>query len=271
MDRNRTILLTLLEVFAVFVITKALMQAVTALIDHGWQIALLGVPFKHYLAALAVILFVIILRRRKGKEDGLMVKPFFYHAEAAASCFVPVAAVAIALTLTDWKTWPGALLIAAIALAATLLCALSLKKLAPENPKKALSLVILGAGLILSIAIVARMTSPGDAARSFIFAFLLAGPIEEMIFRGYAQSRLNQVFDRRFTLMGISFGWGLILTAVLFSLWHLPLPFVFADGLECSLPHAAWTFCAGLLLGAVREKTGSIAAPTILHGFLNFL
>jgi membrane protease YdiL (CAAX protease family) len=27
-----------------------------------------------------------------------------------------------------------------------------------------------------------------------------------------------------------------------------------------------WTFFAGLVLGFVREKTGSIVAPTILHG-----
>lgn len=104
--------------------------------------------------------------------------------------------------------------------------------------------------------------------------YIFVGPVEELVFRGYFQSRLNEVFDRPRKLFGISWGAGLLGATLLFGFLH-----VLGDGGVNPLlgryhPDFFWGFIAcfmGLLLGFVREKTGSIVAPAVLHSTVDML
>ena len=52
----------------------------------------------------------------------------------------------------------------------------------------------------------------------------------------------------------------------MFGLWHYALnPASASAG-----PQALWTVFAGPIFGAVREKSGSVFAPALLHGVLNY-
>ena len=55
----------------------------------------------------------------------------------------------------------------------------------------------------------------------FVLFFVFVGPIEELVFRGYIQSRLNEAFDRPYRFFGISWGSGLIITSLLFAFVHV--------------------------------------------------
>jgi membrane protease YdiL (CAAX protease family) len=88
---------------------------------------------------------------------------------------------------------------------------------------------------------------------------------EEIFFRGYIQSRLNSVFGRPRHFFGIQWGWGLIISSVLFGLWHCAWK---PEILEW--PHVLWTMLAGLIFGIVREKSEGVFAPAILHGIMNY-
>jgi membrane protease YdiL (CAAX protease family) len=104
-----------------------------------------------------------------------------------------------------------------------------------------------------------------------LFYFVFVGPAEEMLFRGYFQSRLNEAFGRPYRFFGIQWGWGLVITSFLFGFIHVLNsfnPFLSKYGLLWAW--GAWTFLLGLILGIVREKTGSVLAPALLHGALNF-
>ena len=87
------------------------------------------------------------------------------------------------------------------------------------------------------------------------------------MFRGYFQSRLNQAFGRPVRLFGIQFGIGLVIASLLFGLLHAFNTYDPAVGLSS----LAWgwalsSFVGGLFFGVIREKTGTLVAPSIAHG-----
>jgi len=100
-----------------------------------------------------------------------------------------------------------------------------------------------------------------------VWQFIFSGFGEEFVWRGYAQSRLNQAFGRPFHLFGIQFGAGLIIASLLFGLLHAFNTFDPAIGLSSlAWGWALWTSLAGLTFGVIREKTGTLLAPSIAHG-----
>ncbi len=89
--------------------------------------------------------------------------------------------------------------------------------------------------------------------------FCVAFP-EEVFYRGYMQSRLNEAFPKRINVFSAPLGFSWLLTAVLFALGHY-------------LVLARWnslaTFFPGLVFGWLRERTNSIVASTIFHALCN--
>ncbi len=83
---------------------------------------------------------------------------------------------------------------------------------------------------------------------------------EEFYFRGYLQTRLNQIWGRPYRLLGTPIGWGLIVTSLIFMLFHLVL--------AVNLWNVGIFFSA-LVFGWLREKTDSITAPIIFHALSN--
>ncbi len=96
---------------------------------------------------------------------------------------------------------------------------------------------------------------------SIVQKLIFVGFLEEFFFRGYVQSRLNDVFGRPYQLAGVSIGLGLFISAVLFGLLH---PLTALEGLPW--PWAVWTATGGILFGFIREKSGSVLACAIAHG-----
>ena len=102
---------------------------------------------------------------------------------------------------------------------------------------------------------------------SFAFYLLFLGPGEEFLFRGYIQSRLNAAFGRPFRFWGVPWGWGLVITALMFGLMHVLNPFnPFLGKFDLYIWWGVWTIFGGLSKGYIREKTGSVLPPAILHG-----
>lgn len=107
-----------------------------------------------------------------------------------------------------------------------------------------------------------QVTLP-DALPAKIVSFtLFIGLPEEYFFRGYLQTELDTVFGKPYRLFGIHFGFGLIAASLLFGGVHT----LFGAG----WPGLLTTFSA-LLFGWLREKTGSILAPTLYHGLGNLI
>ena len=83
---------------------------------------------------------------------------------------------------------------------------------------------------------------------------------EEFFFRGYLQTRLDEVWRPAFGLWGARLGPSLVITAALFGLCHVAVqgnPATFA------------VFFPGLVFGWMRAKTGSILPGVLFHSFCN--
>jgi membrane protease YdiL (CAAX protease family) len=83
---------------------------------------------------------------------------------------------------------------------------------------------------------------------------------EEFFFRGYLQTRLNQILGKPWCFLGVSVGWGLVLTALIFMLFHLLFSFNLWN---------LGVFFPALVMGWLKDKTGSITAPTVFHALSN--
>ena len=111
-----------------------------------------------------------------------------------------------------------------------------------------------------------RLTREGWA-----YLLVMPGLAEELLFRGLYQSLLNSALGRCWRFGGAQFGWGLLITAVLFA---------GANGLvavddqlhaRIVLPAAIAPFIASLVSGWVRERTNSVWPSVFGHNLSNIL
>jgi len=111
-----------------------------------------------------------------------------------------------------------------------------------------------------------------------VWFLVFVGFAEELFFRGYVQERLNEVSTGKFgTFLGVRFEWhrGTLIAGVFFfGLAHLlgavnPLTGRFA--LDTVLLGVTASACfMGVALGVIKEKTGGVLLPAVIHGLLDF-
>jgi uncharacterized protein len=109
----------------------------------------------------------------------------------------------------------------------------------------------------------------GLDAEGWIFLLLMPGIAEELVFRGVYQSLLNRVFGKPWRLANAEWGWGLIITAILFA---------GSNGLvildpelhpRIVLPAAIAPVMLSLVSGWVRERTDSVWPSVFGHNLSN--
>lgn len=216
-----------------------------------------------YMAMLVITLGGLLLSQKNLGDYGVLLGWGKADGKIFAAAFFPVLAISAALSQVDWSTWGGALLVSGLALAMLFIVAWLLKKLPTAGASSGLTAGLLLASMLIWQGAGSRL---GQALWSLFYFYLLVAPAEELFFRGYIQSRLNQAFGRPYLFLGVPWGWGWIIASLLFGLWHVVWnPFALAGWL-----HGLWTFFVGLLFGYIREKSGSVMAPAWLHGVLNY-
>lgn len=89
--------------------------------------------------------------------------------------------------------------------------------------------------------------------------FFVAIP-EEFFYRGYFQTRLNEVFPRRWLIFGVPMGWGAVIAGLFFAFGH-------------SLVNLQWwhfaTFFPGMAFAWLRERSGGVVAGALFHAACN--
>ncbi len=100
---------------------------------------------------------------------------------------------------------------------------------------------------------------PGLPVAALVQLLVVALP-EEMFYRGFVQTALARTAPARgVRILGARLGAGFVLTQALFALGHLVV----------LRPWRLGTFFPGLLFGWLRERTGGIAGPVVLHALSN--
>jgi membrane protease YdiL (CAAX protease family) len=102
---------------------------------------------------------------------------------------------------------------------------------------------------------------PPDLLQQAVYQLICVGYAEEFFYRGYMQTRLDQVMgERRVRVLGADLGWSFVLTQVLFTLGH-------------SIVTLQWwqpfILFPALLFGWLRARTGNILAGSLFHAWAN--
>ena len=106
-------------------------------------------------------------------------------------------------------------------------------------------------------------------AEGWAFLLIMPGLAEELIFRGVYQSLLNRVFGKPWRLAGAEFGWGLIITAILFTGFNGLVAVDSQLHTRIVLQAAIAPFMMSLVSGWVRERTDSVWPSVFGHNLSN--
>ncbi len=252
-------ILSIIEVSVVFILMICLFRFVTSMpLATKITIFFGGLLFPGY-AALLIASLSLYMFRVHSQPQGPFFQKIRYQLDITAYGFFPIFVLGVLLNWIDWRQWSGAVLISIIEIGLLFWFA----RMVRDKPSWQNIGVI--SGLLLFPVTTLLSTKLESVIISIIYFYFFVALSEETLFRGYIQSRLNSVFGRPKRFMGVSWGWGLVISSVFFGLWHLG----WKPG-TLEWPHVLWTIFAGLVFGFVREKSESVIAPALLHGIMNY-
>ena len=101
---------------------------------------------------------------------------------------------------------------------------------------------------------------PAGLASLALSQLLVVALPEEIFFRGYLMSRLEERWPSRHRLWGASVGWPLLISSLLFGLGHFLVDFQ---------PARLAVMIPALVFGWMRQRTGSLAPAAVFHALCN--
>jgi len=178
------------------------------------------------------------------------------------------------IPLSFWPSkwnWEGKTLAVVLSLAVASLPVLGWKRvgLTLTQDRKGLRGALILSGLLAALFLGLALYFPGEGfdIDSLAFELTMPGFDEELFYRGVLLLMLNEAFGRPVRVLGAPIGWGAALTALAFGLTHA---LGYQDGgFTFDWAPMATTGLAGLLLVWLREKTGSVLLPVLLHNYGN--
>ncbi len=226
----------ILEVLFVFGITLLLIVGVSLSPLGQWQRQWSNRPFLEYTVMILMPLLTITLTRRNFSDYGLDVRDLRYHLSIVSTLFFPFAMASAAIAWVNYRQWHGALILSIVQIALLFFSAALLR-----NPALAAQRTLLLGGIFLTIGF-----EPAGAAR-------LGNALSALIFY--------------ILFLGVEWGWGIVVAAILFGAMHFLNAASLLDGhWQPEGWWGLWTGFSGLVYGFLREKSGSIVPPAILHG-----
>lgn len=264
-------LLVLLEILLTYVVLRLLGTGLRSTGIVQWEQETLGWSYTGEILFIAIPALVIWLARRNWADYGVSLADWQTNLDIGIKAylvrFISVGALVATLMLgIGYASLKGGLLISiADVFAIALMLWILARQKAVQNGTK--NLVITALILLFPILVGLAMNRLTLIVVSTVVWQFFSGFGEEFVFRGYVQSRLNQAFGRPMRMFGVQFGWGLIVTSLLFGFFHAFNTYDPTVGLSyLSWGWALFTTFGGLFFGILREKTGTLLAPGIAHG-----
>jgi uncharacterized protein len=239
----------------------------------------------NFIPGLMMVVFtvaVLLLCRRSFAAYGLSTKRWSYHLNLGLACSLLLLAVeAIALAITrvpiDASKPPDPhaplqyVLIAELAVVALpafiiVLCLIGRRRGIVERIPPVVTVSAIFALLVVLPIVAAHFHRPSMWLEA-LSLFFGAGFGEEIFFRGYIQSRVDQAFGFPFRLLGFEFGPGLLVSSLFFGLIHaLNTVDYFHGRFDFGWAYGVQNVFTGLFYGCMRAKTGSVLPGAIVHG-----
>lgn len=268
----KTSLLAFLEIILVYAVVRLIGSWLRSTGITTNELETLGWSYSGMAVFVLVPALTIWLARRPWAEYGVTLADWPTNLDIGIKAYLVRTLSVGGLILTIWlglgyKDIPGGALIALCESAAI---AIMLSLMNRQKPVASGRSNLIVTGLLLLVPILVALAMGKFSLRivsTVVWQFFFSGFGEEFIWRGYVQTRLNQVFGKPFQVFGIQFGWGLIWASLLFGLVHAFNTYDASMGFaSLSWGWALFTFTGGLFFGLIREKTNSLLACGIAHG-----
>lgn len=169
------------------------------------------------------------------------------------------------------RNWQGKLLALAGTLAIAALPAFGWRRvgltlaLLPGSLRASIPVVLLYCGFFLGLALIFPNEPPNG--EDIAFQLTMPGLEEEPFYRGVLLFALDRAFLGRVRFLGVDWGWGAVLSCLLFGMTHA---FGYSDG-QFSLDALtmALTALPSFIAVWLRLRTGSLLLPIAVHNFGN--
>jgi membrane protease YdiL (CAAX protease family) len=133
------------------------------------------------------------------------------------------------------------------------------------------TLITVGILVIVGIIVLWWYSSKGNPTlETHLFQLTMPGIAEELAFRGLFLGLLNNAFKKTRKIFGAEMGWGVVVTSLLFGLWH-GIGFDNTSNFYFNIEPILMTLMAGFVLAWLRERTGSLLIPVLFHNLINEL
>jgi len=269
-------ILTILEIVIVYMVLRALGTVLRSTGIVQWELDHLGWSYAGSFVFVGIPLLVILLFRRNWVEYGFTLTGWQNNLDIGIKAYlvrmIPLGVFlgAIIWLKMDYRNIPGGIVVAAgevigIVLMLWVLNRQQEAKAMVSRKSNVITVILLFLFPIMLALVMGKLSL--IVVSTVVWQFFFSGFGEEIVWRGYVQSRLNQAFGRPMRMFGFQFGAGLIITSILFGLLHAFNTYDPEIGqTSLSWGWAFFTTFSGLLFGILREKTGSLLAPGIAHG-----
>jgi membrane protease YdiL (CAAX protease family) len=268
----------LIEVVLAFSLVHVAYRAFKHFTALGRQEAAAGLNFSPGMVMISFTLAVLLLRRRNFEDYGLTLRGWRYHLNVGllwGVLIVLAAGVVVQFGLVHFDPLHPPDLTRAVVfscgevvLTFLLLVFLMRERCLVRRVPPVVSLLVL-VGLVALPVVLAVLFHRGvvHTLLRVLWLFCGAGFGEEIFFRGYIQSRLNQSFGRPWRVLRLQFGAGLLISSLLFGFIHVLNTVDYFSG-QFDFAWLWWgtNFCTGLFFGCLRERTGSVLPGAIIHG-----
>ncbi|MBN2334535.1 CPBP family intramembrane metalloprotease [Candidatus Bathyarchaeota archaeon] len=262
-------------VFALFQLVRLFLPGVGSL--FLWETRVLGWSYFTGFLMLLLPLLAVMVWKRDYEEYGLTLRRWRSSVDVGLKGYLYLIVPQVLLTFgTAWgfgyRYAVGSLFLSGVVF---IFLFLLLRRLTGKGYKE-----FKGPGVRVAI-VAALLTLPlaaGLLARRFtlkllstvVWQFLFGGVAEEVLYRGYIQSAVNEEYGRPWRFVGVEFGPGLLASSVLYGL-HRALNTVkpWAGVYEVSLGWGLFAFTFGVFYGFLREHTGDVVGSGVANGLMD--
>lgn len=173
---------------------------------------------------------------------------------------------------SSWN-WEGKTMAVVLSLVVAILPVLGWRRsgLTLKQDRKGLPGALILSGVLTALFLGLALYFPGEGfdIDSLAFQMTMPGLDEELFYRGVLLLMLNEAFGKPVRVLGAQMGWGAVVSSVAFGLMHA---LGYSDGAFSFEPVLmATTGVSALLLVWLKEKTGSLLLPIVIHNFGNVI
>jgi len=165
----------------------------------------------------------------------------------------------------SYTSWAGAFIITAVYVVIVLPLCIQVG----DKTIAARWLIAIGALLLAVTGYLASMVAAEKLCSLLIFYGFFVGFGEELLFRGYIQTRIATVNPYGLMIGKFRLSYAVIISSLLFGFAHMFNSFDPSGGVwKLEIPWGVWTAASGVVFGIIRERTGTVFVSAMLHGVL---